>query len=224
MKDSQKMGGVAALIEAATFVVGFALAATLLAPYTTGNPDPGESVAFLADNQTIMYVWTLIIYVVFGVFLVVLSLALYERLKVGSPATAQTATAFGLIWAGLVIASGMLIINDLGVVADLYSSDPAQAESVWLALNSVEEALGGVIELPAGLWVLLLSWAALRAGGLPRALSYLGMVIGVAGILTVVPALEALTAVFGLGLIVWFAWLGIVMLRGSAQPSIHPTS
>ena len=224
MKDSQKMGGVAALIEAATFVVGFALAATLLATYTTGNPDAGESVAFLADNQTIMYVWTVIIYVVFGVFLVVLSLALHERLKAGSPATARTATAFGLIWAGLVIASGMLIINDLGVVADLYSSDPAQAESVWLALNSVEEALGGAIELPGGLWVLLLSWAALRAGGLPRALSYLGMVIGVAGILTVVPALEALTAVFGLGFIVWFAWLGIVMLRGSAQPSIHPIS
>jgi len=119
MKDSQKMGGVAALIEAATFVVGFALAATLLATYTTGNPDAGESVAFLADNQTIMYVWTVIIYVVFGVFLVVLSLALHERLKAGSPATAQTATAFGLIWAGLVIASGMLRINDLGVVADL---------------------------------------------------------------------------------------------------------
>ncbi len=224
MRDSQKVGGVAALIEAAAFVVGFAMAATVLAAYTMGNPDPGESVAFLADNQTIMYVWTLIIYVVFGVFLVVLSLALHERLKAGSPATARTATAFGLIWAGLVIASGMLIINDLGVVADLYGSDPAQAESVWLALNSVEEALGGAIELPGGLWVLLLSWAALRAGGLPRALSYLGMVIGVAGILTVVPALEALTAVFGLGLIVWFAWLGIVMLRGSAQPSIHPTS
>ena len=93
-----------------------------------------------------------------------------------------------------------------------------------MALNSVEEALGGVIELPGGLWVLLLSWAALRAGGLPRALSYLGMVSGVAGILTVVPALEALTAVFGLGFIVWFVWLGVVMLRGSAQPSIHPTS
>ena len=224
MKDSQKMGGVAALIEAAAFVVGFALAATVLSAYTMGNPDPGESVAFLADNQTIVYVWTLIIYVVFGVFLVVLSLALHERLKAGSPATVRTATAFGLIWAGLVIASGMLIINDLGVVADLYSSDPAQAESVWLALNSVEEALGGAIELPGGLWVLLLSWAALRAGGLPRALSYLGVVIGVAGILTVVPALEALTAVFGLGFIVWFAWLGIVMLHGSAQPSIHPTS
>jgi len=28
----------------------------------------------------------------------------------------ETAAAFGLIWAGLVIASGMLLINDAGVV------------------------------------------------------------------------------------------------------------
>lgn|GEM_PF-1982155 len=55
----------------------------------------------------------------------------------------------------------------------------------------------------------------MRAGGLPRALNYLGVVIGVAGILTVVPALEVLGAVFGLGLIVWFVWLGIVVLRAA---------
>ena len=61
------------------------------------------------------------------------------------------------------------------------------------------------------------SWAALRAGGLPRALNYLGMVLGASGLLTVVPVLEVLGAVFGLGLIVWFAWLGIVMLRGSRR-------
>jgi UPF0716 family protein affecting phage T7 exclusion len=66
-----------------------------------------------------------------------------------------------------------------------------------------------------GLWVLLVSWAALRGGGLPRALNYWGVIITVAGFLTVVPALEMLATIFGLGLIVWFAWLGIVMLRGS---------
>jgi UPF0716 family protein affecting phage T7 exclusion len=37
---------------------------------------------------------------------------------------------------------------------------------------------------------------------------------GLAGILTVVPTLEVLGAVFGLGFIVCFAWVGIVMLRG----------
>lgn len=211
MNDLQKMGGVAALIEAATYVVGLGLALTLLAPVLDADPD--RYVAFLADNLTLMYIWHLFIYVVNGVFLVVLALALYERLKAGSPAVVQTATAFGLIWAALVIASGMLIINDAGVVADLYDKDPAQAATVWLALSAVEEGLGGAIELPGGIWILLVSWAALRAGGLTRALNYLGVVIGVAGILTVVPALDVLGAVFGLGFIVWFVWVGIVMLR-----------
>jgi hypothetical protein len=40
------------------------------------------------------------------------------------------------------------------------------------------------------------------------------VVIGAAGILTFVPALDVLAALFGLGFIVWFAWVEIVMLRG----------
>ncbi len=218
MNDLQKMRGVAALIEAATFVVGFALYATLLASadYGSLDVDPIQNVAFLADNQAIMYAWHLIIYVAFGVFLVVLVLALHERLKAGSPAMVQTATAFGLIWAGLVIASGMVANIGAGIVVDIYGDDPVQAASVWLALNFVVEGLGGGNEIVGGLWVLLVSSAALRTGGLPRTLNYLGVVIGVAGLLTVVPALGELGgAIFGLGSIAWFVWLGIVMLRGS---------
>ena len=131
------------------------------------------------------------------------------RLKAGSPAMVQTATAFGLIWAAVVIAVGMLSNNDLGVVVDLYGKDPAQAAWVWLALDSVETGLGGGDEIVGSLWVLLVSWAALRAGGLPRALNYLGVVIGVAGLLTVVPALGELGGlVFGMGQIVWFRMAG----------------
>ena len=214
MNDFQKTGGVAALIMAAAFVVGIGLVFTLLAPYATGDLDPGETVAFLADNQALMYIWYLILYLIFGVFLVVLALALYERLKVGSPAMAQTATAFGLIWATLAIGSGMLIMSGLGVVVDLYGKDPAQAASVWLVLSSVEIVLTSRYEIRSGLWVVLVSWAALRGGGLPRAPSYLGVVLGLAGLLTVVPALEV-SAVFGLGSIVWLVWVGIVMLRSS---------
>jgi hypothetical protein len=114
MNDLQKMGGVAALIQAAAYVVGLGLALTLLAPVLDADPD--QYVAFLTDNLILMYVWHLIIYLVAGVFLVVLVLALHERLKAGSPAMAQTAAAFGLIWAGLVIASGIPLINDAGVV------------------------------------------------------------------------------------------------------------
>jgi hypothetical protein len=54
----------------------------------------------------------------------------------------------------------------------------------------------------------------LRAGELPKALNYFGVVLGVVGILSTIPALFlTLALVFGMGKIVWTIWLGIVMLR-----------
>lgn len=226
MNDLQKMGGAAALIEAAAYVVGFTLLLALLVPagHADGNGDPLRSVAFLADNQVIMYIWNLIIYVLAGVVLVVLVLALHERLKLGSPALVQVATAFGLIWAGLVIASGMIATIGLETVVDLYGRDQTQAATVWLALDAVQEGLGGGVEIVGGLWVLLLSWAALRTGALAKAMNYLGLLIGVAGILTVVPALEMLAAVFGLGFILWYTWVGFLMLRGGVSAASQQRS
>ena len=212
MKDLQKMGGVAALYEAVAYVVGIVFFIFLVD--SSSVVDPVEKVALLVDNQALMYLITLIIYVVFGVFMVVLSLALHERLKAGSPAMMQTATAFGLIWAGVVIASGMIYNIGMGTVIDLYGTDPAQAATVWLAISSVFDGIGGGVEVLGGLWMLLINWVALKTGKLSKALNYIGLVIGLAGIVTIVPALGELGGmIFGLGQIVWFLWLGIIMLR-----------
>jgi hypothetical protein len=216
MKNLQKIGGIAALIGAATNLLAIVMFITL-APKGYGSDNPGQIVAFLADNQAIMHGWYLIIYLVFGVSLIILSLALYERLKAGSPALAQAVTTFGLIWAVLVIVMGTLSINDLSTIVRLYGENPAQAATVWMTLDSVENGLGnnGGETMVNALWFLLLSWAALRAGELPRLLNYLGVVTGVAGILSVVLALPATTAVYAFGLIVWLVWLGIVLLRSN---------
>ena len=223
MKNLQKMGGIAALIGAATNLLAIVMFITL-APKGYGSDNPGQIVAFLADNQAIMRVWYQIIYVVFGVSLIFLSLALYERLKAGSPALVQAVTTLGLIWAVLVIVMGTLSINNLSTVVKLYGENPAQAATVWLTLDSVENGLGnnGGETIINALWFLLLSWAALRARELPRVLNYLGMVTGVAGILSVL-ALPALMFVYGLGLIIWLVWLGIVMLRRSPVSDIIDT-
>ena len=84
-----------------------------------------------------------------------------------------------------------------------------------LSMLYVPEALVGKVEVVGGIWILLVTWAALLAGRHPRALNYLGGVVGVAGVLTVVPALEVLGIGFRLGEIVWIVWLGIVWFRGS---------
>jgi hypothetical protein len=216
MNSMQKMGGVAALIEAATWVVAFVVFLGVLIPagYFDEGVDAVEKVAVLVDNQSSASIGYLIPYVIWGIFHVVLSLALYDRLKTSTPAIAQIATAIGLIWAGLVMAGGFVAILGIRTVVDLYGTDPAQAAAVWLTVETVASAVsGGGGEVPGGVWLLLTGWAALRSRMLPRALSYLSLVLGVAGILTVVPPLEPAAFLFGVGLIVWWVWLGIVMLR-----------
>ena len=198
--------------------------ATVLTDYTTGDPTPGESVAFLVDNQAALYIWNLVIFIVFGIALVPVVLALHQRLRDRSPALANAAGGFGLIWAGLVLAAGMVSNIAIGTVDDLHETDPAGAEPVWSALDSVQNGLGGGNEIAGGVWVLLVSWAALQTAGLPRWLNYLGLVAGVAGLVTVIPPLENIGAVFGIGLIVWFVGVGVVLLRDTAPSHATPST
>lgn len=214
MKALQKMGGIAALYQGLAYVVG--MVGFLLVVDVSGVADPVQKVALIKDNQAILSILHLIVYVIWAVFLVVLALALYDRLKVGSPTMAQTGTTFALIWAGLIVASGTLYNVGMETVANLYSTDPAQAATVWITIESVFDGLSG-LEIVGGTWAFLISWAALRTGELSRPLNYLGMLIGAAGIISVIPGLSGIVMIFGLGQIVWFIWLGIFMLRTSSS-------
>ena len=216
---AQKVGGIAALLAASTFVFGFVMLATVFSDYATGDPGPRESVAFVVEHQAALFVWQFVILIAFGVALVPLVLGMHERLRVKAPTSSSIAAVFGFIWAGLVISAGMIANVGLGTIDDLRDTAPRQAESVWSALDAVQTGLGGGNEIVGGIWVLLVSWTALHTAALPRALSALGIVAGVAGLVTIIPALELVGGVFGLGLIVWFVWVGAVLLRSRSAPA-----
>lgn len=215
--NSQRTGGIAALVGALTVVIGLAMFAFVLSDYASGDPAPAEAVEFLTEHHAAIFIWNLITLIVFSVALVVVALTLNARFKGSSSLLSQTATAFGIIWAGLLIAAGMILNIGFGTVVDLYATDGPQAETVWLAIDSVGNGLSGGMEIVGPLWVLLVSIAALQAGALSKWLNYLGILIAAAGFVTIIPALEDVGAIFGLGLIVWLTWLGIALLR-DAKP------
>ncbi|MDH4215565.1 MAG: DUF4386 family protein [Gallionella sp.] len=215
MKTLQKFGGFAALYLAVAYLIGIVLFLVVLDyPSIT---DPAQKVALLVEKQMVIFSTNLLMYVFFGVFLIVLSLALYDRLKSGAPAIMQVATAIGIIWAGSLIASGMVSNAGIAPVVALYAKDPAQAALTWQGIESVASGLGnGNGEILGGLLTLLVSLAALRAGGLPKGLNILGLLVGAVGIISLIPGLtEVMVGIFGLSQIIWFVWLGIVLLHSN---------
>ncbi|WP_028772669.1 DUF4386 family protein [Shewanella waksmanii] len=212
MNNLQRIGGIAALLESVIYVSAF-LFFGLFWDYPAGA-DTAVQFAYLAENQLAFSIVNLVMYVMFGVLLAVLVLALYHRLNERSPILSQLAAIFGIIWVALVIASGMIAKIGLATALDLSTKDAEQAMTVWRAIYSVVEGLGGGNEVVGGLWVVLLSCAALKGSQLPKLLNSFGIFVGSAGIATMYPA-QVLTEIFGISQIIWFAWLGMVMLKPS---------
>ena len=212
MKTLQKSGGIAALYMAISHLIGLII--FILVLDYINITDPMQKLAMNIEKQSVIFSTNLLMYVFFGFALIVLSLALYDRLKSGAPALMQVATAIGIIWAGSLIASGMAANAGLSTVVALYAKDPTQAALTFQAIEAITNGLGNANgEILGGSLTLLVSLAALQTGGLPRGLNILGALVGAVGIITIIPALNALVAVFGLGQIIWFVWLGTVLLR-----------
>lgn len=212
MNRLQKWGGLAAFYQAAAYLWGIVF--FLFIVNYPAMIDPAEKLTFVLTNRINMQITHLLMYVLFGIFLVVLALTLHERMKNDEPGLMSIATALGLIWSGALIASGMIYNLGLDTVATLYEVDPVQAALAWLPFEGISEAIGGGNgEILGGTWTLLVSWAALRSGRLPKSLNVWGLIVGVAGIVSTVPGLHDLGAIFGMSQIVWFIWLGIVLLR-----------
>jgi hypothetical protein len=222
MVNLQKAGGIAALAEAIVYVVGFTFMATLLNPGSTDAWGQAEKLAFVLERKAIFQFLNLFIYVIFGILLVVLIVALHERIKTKAGVLMQIASSFGLIWAGLVIASGMVASVGLDAVAKLHAQDAALAMTAWPVIAVIQGGLGGGVEIAGGLWLLLVSAASLRTKTFPKLLDYLGLVVGLAGILTIAPMLRDLGAVFGVGQVFWFAAIGVLMLRGNGTQPVVP--
>jgi hypothetical protein len=176
--------------------------------------DPKEQVQLLVDHQLGLHLMYLIAYVAFGIVLAVLVLGLHDRLAGVAPAMARVASAVGLIWASVLVASGMVFIVGMTSVVDLHATDPAGAVVAWQAIYPVTLGLGGAGgEVLGGTWLLLVSLITLRGHVLSTWLTWVGLVAGAAGIISTVPGLAAVAVVFGMLVMVWLVGLAVALLR-----------
>ena len=211
MKDIQKVGGVAALCQGvglATLVILFFGVLPNLGFTLNDFADPAKTLPFVIAQPGLFFWITAVAGVIFDSFTIVLVLALHNRLQAGSPDWVRTATAFGFLTVFLFIAAGQLNYTAVNELASLYSRNPAGAGSAYLAINAAIDGLRNGASFAAGWWFLLLSWVAVRKGGLPKLLGYFGLLVGVLNII----------GLFGVPIallinVPWFLWLGVALLR-----------
>ncbi len=211
LKKLQKIGGICAILEALIYIFAFIIYGGILV-YPNANASAVEQLNFLNDNYLILSILNLISYVLFGILLAVLVLAIHQRLKNHSPIFTNLTSIFGIIWVGLVIASGMIGNIGLNSVLDIGVKEPENAMLIWSSISIVSEGLGGGNEIIGGIWVLLISTIAFKKNIFSKLLNLLGLIVGIAGILTIYP-LEIFTEIFGISQIIWFLWVGISMIR-----------
>ena len=216
--DRQKAGGIAALYLALA-LLGAIPYFLVVVDYPNADTAAGK-VELILDHYPSMYAVYLATYVLFGLAVGVLALSLNDRLRAGAPLTSRIATTIGMTWSFALVASGLVFTYGMTTIHDLATTDQAQAISAWQAVEPVALALGGAGgELLGGLWVLLASAAALQSGALSKGLGRLGVMIGLIGLLSVVPPLHDATVVFGLLEIAWLAWIArsLLTVKGTAN-------
>ncbi len=206
-----KIGGICAILEAFIYISAFLVYGGVLV-YPNADANEIEKLSFLSDNYLTLSVLNFVSYVLFGILLAVVVLTIHQKLKIYAPVFSSLASVFGFIWVGLVIASGMIANIGLNSVIEIGNKEPENAMLIWSSVTIITEGLGGGNEIVGGVWVLFLSLIALKGQIFNKPLNALGILVGIAGILTIYP-LDIFTEVFGISQIIWFIWIGILLVR-----------
>lgn len=200
----------AALVCGLSFVVGFFLLLGPLSVYVENSLDADFAVIFLQKQSLWLYLWNVAIYVVFGIALVFLCVALYAQVRCQRSILPTVMLCLGCVWATHAIAAGMVANVSLARVLELVDIDRSIAANVWLNGYTVKLGLGGSNELVGGLWLILASLSAGRAKLISSRLHGYGVLVGACGCSTVIPLWQEMGAVFGSWMILWFFWVSEV--------------
>lgn len=175
--------------------------------------EPVQKIQYVAQHYVLVALGYAIGYLVFGFLLAVMVIAIPQQLPQPQSALLQIASLFGKAWVVLMMASGMIALVGLNSSVTLVDTDPVLAVTLFHVIGLMTHALGGGIEVVAGLWILLFSIAGLQQQPQKAKLHCLGLVTGSFAVLTLFHTLPFLKEAFGLSQLVWQLWFGLVLLR-----------
>ncbi len=201
-----KIGGLASIALALIYLIGIVMQMTLLGMSSVGTLE--ERFAFITGNSGLMIAWISLIFIVFGIVKLFLTVTLHDLLAVHNGYLSRIVLALGIIWSTLVIASGMIFNTGL------LTAMAENSTNIFRLTETVHLAIGGNNEVVGAFWMLIVVLAGFKYRLFPKVVNVLGLVAGIGGVLTMVPSLyEGVIMIFALGQMIWWVALGVCLLR-----------
>jgi hypothetical protein len=199
MTHLQKLGGIAAFIN--VIVVMATLATVIFLIGFSALVDPNQLIDLAIYNPAPLLIQDGLKFVSAGISSVLI-LALRNYLRRDDPALLSVATGFGFLSVLCLVGNATL---------SLYAISQASTYNQESLSGNHLSSMIGILAVAAisldGLWLLLVSWTALKSQQLTNPLCYLGLGMGV---LSLVPPLGIIVLILS---IVWSVWMGQVLLK-----------
>jgi hypothetical protein len=202
MPNIQKLGGIAAFINAAVAVTTLMVAVFAIGLSALANPS--KLVDLAIHNPAPLLVQDFL-KLVSAAISGVLILTFCNRLHDRTPKLILVATVFGCSSVVCLVANAAFSIYAIFQVAVNAGGTLAAGDR----LNSLIGLLAIATIMLDGLWFLLVSWSALQSDRLPKLLSYIGLGMG---FLSLVPPLGIVVLTLS---VLWSVLLGQILLQES---------
>jgi hypothetical protein len=198
----QKLGGIAAWVNVLVAIAMLATATILIGGATTS--DPSKIAELAVQNPAPLFIQDGL-KIVSAVVSTVLIVALANYLKSDDLRLLSIATGSGFLSVLCLVVNATL---SLYAIFQATAPDPGATSE---QLSPIIGILAIVVLFCDGLWQLLLSWTALKHQKFPKSLCYLGLGIGLLGL---VPPLGIIVLMLN---IMWSVWIGQVLLQESQE-------
>jgi hypothetical protein len=198
----QKLGGIAAWMNGLVAIATLATATILIG--VAAMSDPSKLAELAVQNPVPLFIQDGL-KIVSAIVSTVLIVTLANYLKSDDSRLLSIATGLGSL------SILCLVVNATLSLYAIFQVTTPDRGATSEQLSSIISILAIIVLLCDGLWQLLLSWTALRHQKLPKGLCYLGLGIGMLGL---VPPLGIIVLMLN---IVWSVWIGQVLLQENQE-------
>lgn len=162
------------------------------------------SIIKIVDQIDQYIIWNLMVYFVYGIFLLSSSVAMYLLSSEKNKFLRLIFIFTGTIWSCWMFVSASIAIETVQYISEIVFINEKLAVETWNTIRILLEAFGGGNEILGGFWVILFSLLIKVDGIISIVCRYVGFLVFCIGIATVFTNSSYIESLFGIGIITWF--------------------